>query len=359
MPIDILERLKRKYVRVLAQNYFSYSASIIEWLAGVRVVIHSSHPEILDDSSTNSRILIVCNHRTPVDWMFAGWSYSVMMRKYLHVSFVLKNPLKHVPFFGWCAQAMLWIFLQRNRDQDIPTMKNMISMLTDIDRDEAQCVFIFPEGTDLSNSNITKSNAFAAEHGFSELRYVLYPKPAGFSVCLDQLLLSDGSGNGRGSSKAAVVVHDITIAYRDYRAGSRTVEASILKGEFPSEVHLWVDRYDAGKDIPSAPAERSEWLRNLFLEKERRLQAFYNSAAGDTAGSGWPPVLRHSGQVSVWSRLRPLLTLLALTLSLTTAMLRSPVAGAVGLVCLAVLAAAGSFFGGMDNVEWRNYYRRI
>ena len=37
-------------------------------------------------------------------------------------------------------------------------MKNMISMLTDIDRDEAQCVFIFPEGTDLSNSNIAKSN---------------------------------------------------------------------------------------------------------------------------------------------------------------------------------------------------------
>lgn len=31
-----------------------------------------------------------------------------------------------------------------------------------------------------------------------------------------------------------------------------------LTGEFPSEVHLWVDRYDAAKDIPSAPAERSE-----------------------------------------------------------------------------------------------------
>ena len=29
-------------------------------------------------------------------------------------------------------------------------------------------------------------------------------------------------------------------------------------GEFPSEIHLWVDRYDAEKDIPSAPAERSE-----------------------------------------------------------------------------------------------------
>lgn len=66
--------------------------------------------------------------------------------------------------------------------------------------------------------------AVAAEHGLSELRYVLYPKPAGFSVCLDQLLLPDGG------HKAAVVVHDITIAYRDFRTGSRTVEASIVKG---------------------------------------------------------------------------------------------------------------------------------
>ena len=27
-----------------------------------------------------------------------------------------------------------------------------------------------------------------------------------------------------------------------------------------------------------------QWLRNLFLEKERRLQAFYNSSANDLAG---------------------------------------------------------------------------
>ena len=37
-------------------------------------------------------------------------------------------------------------------------MKEMISLLTDLDRHEAQCVFLFPEGTDLSSSNLAKSH---------------------------------------------------------------------------------------------------------------------------------------------------------------------------------------------------------
>lgn len=37
-------------------------------------------------------------------------------------------------------------------------MKTAISYLMDIDKDEAVSVFLFPEGTDLSKSNIVKSN---------------------------------------------------------------------------------------------------------------------------------------------------------------------------------------------------------
>ena len=77
-----------------------------------------------------------------------------------------------------------------------------------------------------------------------------------------------------------------------------------------------------------------------------------------SGGAGWPPVIKHSGQVGVWTRLRPFLLLLTLTLSITTAMLRSPVCCGVGMLCLAVLAAAGPVLGGMDSVEWRNYHRR-
>ena len=40
-----------------------------------------------------------------------------MLKKYLHISFVLKNPLKNVPFYCWAAQAMMWVFLQRKRDE--------------------------------------------------------------------------------------------------------------------------------------------------------------------------------------------------------------------------------------------------
>ena len=33
---------------------------------------------------------------------------------------------------------------------------------------------------------------------------------------------------------------------------------------------------------------RLQWLRKLFLEKERRLQAFYNSAPSDKTGENVP-----------------------------------------------------------------------
>ena len=69
---------------------------------------------------------------------------------------------------------------------------------------------------------------------------MLYPKPAGFSVCVDQLLLPadrdrdrdrDSPGLGQGQAAGGgLIIHDITIAYRDFRPGKRTVEASIVQG---------------------------------------------------------------------------------------------------------------------------------
>lgn len=40
-------------------------------------------------------------------------------------------------------------------------------------------IFLFPEGTDLSESNKIKSNTFARENNLPLLEYVLYPKPSG------------------------------------------------------------------------------------------------------------------------------------------------------------------------------------
>ena len=49
-------------------------------------------------------------------------------------------------------------------------------------------------------------------------------------------------------------LHDITIAYKDSIPGIRTSEASIMKGQFPPEIHLVVHRYL----IDELPSDRLE-----------------------------------------------------------------------------------------------------
>mmetsp|Transcript_11406 Transcript_11406/g.15694 ORF Transcript_11406/g.15694 Transcript_11406/m.15694 type:complete len:426 (+) Transcript_11406:25-1302(+) len=356
--IDIVQRIQRKYVRFLARNYFCYSAAFIEWVAGVKVIIHGNDKNILTDSNEDNKIFIVSNHRTPIDWMFGGWSYSVMLKKYLHISFVLKNPLKNVPFYGWAAQAMMWVFLQRKREEDIPRMQTVILYLMDIDNDEALSLFLFPEGTDLSNSNIIKSNQFAQDHKLPEMSYVLYPKPAGFSVCLDQLLVNNSYSNPTNNSRhnANVIIHDITIAYRDFKPGVRTVEKSIINGEFPTEIHLWVDRYDAARDVPLDSVKRNEWLRSLFLSKEQRLKSFYNDeAAVGQAPASWPPVLMTSSEVSVWQRLYAVVVVLGWTSAWLLLMWNVPLVSVASVACFSLFALS-PFFGGVDSIVLHNHH---
>jgi hypothetical protein len=45
-------------------------------------------------------------------------------------------------------------------------------------------LLIFPEGTDLSDINIAKSNMYAKEKDLPERKYVLYPKSTGEMVSM-------------------------------------------------------------------------------------------------------------------------------------------------------------------------------
>ncbi len=51
--------------------------------------------------------------------------------------------------------------------------------------DRNTCVLIFPEGSDLSESNLAKTNEWAKKNGFEKKSYTLHPRVKGFRVMLD------------------------------------------------------------------------------------------------------------------------------------------------------------------------------
>jgi hypothetical protein len=85
-------------------------------------------------------------------------------------------------------QIMMYIFLTRKKENntDIPHISNMITYLIK-SSPKKPSLLLFPEGTDLSNSNIDKNNDYARKNNLKETYHVLYPKPGGLMTCLNSL----------------------------------------------------------------------------------------------------------------------------------------------------------------------------
>lgn len=275
-PSKRMISLRRRYVSLISGIYFDFAAAMLTTLCGTKLFLYCDTPEeILSDKG----VILISNHRTRVDWMYCGWCYAAITNLNADLRVILKDSLRSVPFFGWCMQMLLYIFLTRkNKDGDISHITRTLNYLS-LTSNTPPSILIFPEGTDLSPSNVVKSHNFAKSKSLPELSFVLYPKSGGLAACLSVL--------NRES-----VLHDITIAYKDYIPGKRTNSDSVLLGQFPREIHLCIKRHVIS-ELPSDRPSIEQWLRNSFSFKEGLLAAFYknNSAVPPRDQQGnfvWP-----------------------------------------------------------------------
>lgn len=218
IPSRRVIKLRRRFASYMSGVFFSYASALLYHICGTKVHIHSNFPAILEDKG----VLIISNHRTRVDWMYSGWYYANALGLVSELRLILKESLRSVPVYGWAMQLLQYIFLTRNREHDIPHISKGLLYL--LHTGPKPNILLFPEGTDLSQKNLQRSNAYAREKGLPEFEYVLYPKPSGFLCCLDVL-------RGRG-----FVLHDLTIAYKDFEEGVRTNEFSFLLGKWDRSI---------------------------------------------------------------------------------------------------------------------------
>lgn len=230
-------------------------------------------PEVTSKISVcpNNCNIILSNHRTRVDWMYVGWSYVTLFGAASTFKIILKNGLKSVPLYGWGMQALQFIFLTRERAKDLPHIiqsvryilyasakASPVSVPVDIGI-PPMSILIFPEGTDLHEKAIAQSNEFLLQQwrkqnpsaqpkdGMEDSnsvappsrKHTLCPKVAGataiIKTCLDYYALSqlkfdsllDANVDARRNH---ILLHDVTVAYRDFTPGVRTSDISLVKG---------------------------------------------------------------------------------------------------------------------------------
>ncbi|MCO5597627.1 hypothetical protein L7F22_051708 [Adiantum nelumboides] len=202
------------------------------------------------------RTIVICNHRTEVDWMYI-WNLALRKKRVGSVKYVVKSSVKNVPIFGWAFHVLEFLLVNRSWQVDELVFESMLSTFKGFQ--DPLWLVIFPEGTDYTEAKCEKSQKFAKDNGLPKLDHVLLPRTKGVYASLAQL------------HDSVDAVYDLTIGYKN--KCPLFIENAL--GTEPKEVHIHVKRIPIS-DITITEAGVSEWLVKEFETKDALLSHFYS-----------------------------------------------------------------------------------
>lgn len=234
-------------------------SGLIEFLFGTRITVTGSK---IDHSEP---AIIIMNHRTRLDWLFF-WNLLIRMDPWLLTSLKisLKGILKYLPGAGWAMGCNMYIFLDRTFINDSRRLESMIDYYANSGYNYQ--LLLFPEGTDKCPLATERSRIYAQKKGLVHYSHVLHPKTTGFAFIIKRM------------REAGYIKHiyDVTVAYADSIVQS---ELDLLRlGACPKNVHFDVRKLDIN-DLPEQDDRIVNWLIDLWVKKEERLQNFYSQSS--------------------------------------------------------------------------------
>lgn len=138
-----LRVLNRSWGRAFASYLFGYWLSmwvlLFEYVNGIKLVFSG------ESVPAKERVLIICNHRTEVDWMYL-WCLAYRKKSAGAVKYALKATVRHAPIFGWAFHCMEFLLLERKWELDRDTIRTVMSSFRN--RRDPLWEVVFPEGTD-------------------------------------------------------------------------------------------------------------------------------------------------------------------------------------------------------------------
>jgi len=238
-----------RFATWMCKWWFTYTSCIIEVVCGIRIVVDPTSFAHASDK----RVVVICNHRSDVDWAFL-WCVAARLGRPGDLVYVLMEDLKKVPFLGWAMQGFGFVFISRNRrDRDLAAIRDQFRSR----RTRSTFAVVFPEGRVLIPRNLAQAQQFGATLT-PPVRWenVLIPKAAGTSAI--------------AASLCPDAVYDLTIRYETRDDAPPSASKLWLKGIYPKAVHVSGERVDAA-DLPTDDDAWKTWLLDRFKLKESAL----------------------------------------------------------------------------------------
>jgi len=244
LPRTIFYRLNYFAVNAI----YGYLVFLADWWGGARLTIYCSDQfyEKLQRRSFSERQVVLLNHHTELDWLFA-WQLADRAGLLGGCRALAKKTLAYLPIIGWSSVMTGDIFLTRSWEKDQSTVKAKISSMEQ--QPLPTWLFLFPEGTRLSSAKLKASQEFAVSRGLPQLQHHLVPRTKGF--CLVASSMKGG-------------LLDLTFVPGKNSAPQTLL--SLLSGQ-QVDTRVIVREFDLD-EVPKEQEEASAWLHRLWLEKD-------------------------------------------------------------------------------------------
>eukprot|EP00435_Cladocopium_sp_Y103_P063653 s163_g25.t1 len=238
--------------------WLGLAVTCLRFVSKTKIYIHSKGMTLQEMQQMSGDLLMISNHPSRIDWMF-HWAVAIALGRLAHLKIVLKDSLRRAPGFGWAMQCNSYPFVcRKDRDKDLETLRR-VSFLGGEGLKSA--ILLFPEGTDLSDSNLQKSHAHAEKEGLSKYTQVLHPRTAGLETALSAMM---EVAEKKQAEKPSLL--DITVAYVHQVPGELPNEVKFFgKGECVEEVHMLLQRIPLDK---MDTGDAAKLCTQLWKEKE-------------------------------------------------------------------------------------------
>jgi lysophosphatidic acid acyltransferase/lysophosphatidylinositol acyltransferase len=278
----LLQRINRPLFRkvnyYLVYTIYAQLLFLIDWWGPATLSVHCA-PGLLDRFATE-HALILMNHHYELDWLY-GWMIGDRAGVLGNCRVYGKKVLKYVPIVGWAWNMSDVIFLDRNWEKDKLNLSSKLNIL--LDYPTPVWILLFPEGTRYSVEKHKASQEFAASRGLPDLKHHLIPRTKGFSFTVSEL---DRSRISR--------LYDVTLVAGASPDSAPPTLTSILCGRC-TDASMYIREYQL-KDIPTSDEGSSEWLMNLFKEKDALKDSFLKTGCFSELSDfpKYPPIKRKS-----------------------------------------------------------------
>lgn len=238
--------LFRQYNSFWAETYWTYVVWLAEKLGRLQLSF------VGDPLPPGENAIVLINHQSAVDTVIQ-LAFGKKFGRLGDMKFFVKDAIKYIPGPGWGMILLDCIFMKRDWTRD---RVNVLRRLQSFKTVGAPIwVTLYPEGTRMKPSKLAAAQDFARKQNLPLPHYVLIPRVKGFLASIE------------GLGEHVQAVYDLTIAYPDARP---TTFLELLSSQ-GRRATIEIKRYPL-VDLPKDAEGRSEWLMQVYRDKEAQMQ---------------------------------------------------------------------------------------